>query len=77
MDSRTTARLAGGRRRPRYSARPFVITIAIVLFLAVASLLPQRIGTKAPLSGVPTIARRDLIVQDEEVRPSLPCASTH
>jgi hypothetical protein len=76
MDSRYTARLAGGRRRPKYSARPFVITIAIILFFTLASILPQRIGTKSPLSVSHTVARRDLIVQDEEVPHSLPCAPT-
>lgn len=67
MDSRYTTRLVGPRRRPRYSVRPFVITIAIILLLTLVSVLPQRIGSKAPLPVTDIVSRRDLTVQDEEV----------
>jgi hypothetical protein len=66
MDERQKGRYAGAHRRRRYSARPFVITIAIITFLALVSVLSQRKAYKIQLPA-DSLTRRGVIVQDEEV----------
>ncbi|KAF1996106.1 hypothetical protein P154DRAFT_444020 [Amniculicola lignicola CBS 123094] len=61
-------------RRPRYSARPFVLTLLVVFVItALSSIYPRGPPTLLSPSG---LSQRGVVVQDQEVHP-MPCRSVH